>query len=234
MQKREQRVKRRNAGGTASTHHAACSRPLHKRPCRLAARANERFYNSMQSPPEGPFELSFSPFLSPAFLFRFSPFNHSPFFGPRMFLSLARGPVVRARTTISPLLSFLPSPNGRIYIPAKKSSLFASRDIRRVFERRSAQGFEIAGRLSTSSKRCRGRRVSLNDRIFPPLEISSRLQCKIRRVSSRWKSCTARRTSIIRIFSFSSLLRESNRTKQCNRRWLTFHATSSRGGNRVA
>lgn len=60
VQKREQRVKRRNAGGTASTHHAACSRPLHKRPCRLAARANERFYNSMQSPPEGPFGLSFS------------------------------------------------------------------------------------------------------------------------------------------------------------------------------
>lgn len=67
VQKREQRVKRRNARGTASTHHAACSRPLHKRPCRLAARANERFYNSMQSPPEGPFKLSFSPFLSPVF-----------------------------------------------------------------------------------------------------------------------------------------------------------------------
>lgn len=126
VQKREQRVKRRNARGTASTHHAACSRPLHKRPCRLAARANERFYNSMQSPPEGPFKLSFSPFLSPVF----SPFNHSPFFGPRMFLSLARGPVVavyvRARTTISsPLLSFLPSLNGRAFIFPRKGPAYS-------------------------------------------------------------------------------------------------------------
>lgn len=116
MQKREQRVKRRNAGGTASTHHAACSRPLHKRPCRLAARANERFYNSMQSPPEGPFgaylslSLSFSlplPFgpLLAAFSFT-SPFNHSrPSSAASHVLSLARGPVVavyiRARTPLS-------------------------------------------------------------------------------------------------------------------------------------
>lgn len=88
VQKREQRVKRRNAGGTASTHHAACSRPLHKRPCRLAARANERFYNSMQSPPEGPFGLSFSLSLILRFLclpcrllFHFSLQPLAPFFG---------------------------------------------------------------------------------------------------------------------------------------------------------
>lgn len=114
VQKREQRVKRRNAGGTASTHHAACSRPLHKRPCRLAARANERFYNSMQSPPEGPFGLSFSlslilRFPSFAYLAAFSftsPFNHSrPSSAASHVLSLARGPVVavyiRARTPLS-------------------------------------------------------------------------------------------------------------------------------------
>lgn len=137
MQKREQRVKRRNAGGTASTHHAACSRPLHKRPCRLAARANERFYNSMQSPLEGPFGLSLlsffrlcslSPVSSVAFLSRFSPFNHSPFFGRRTFLSLARGPVVavhvRARTALSSS-PFLPRPNGRAFIFPRRRAVYS-------------------------------------------------------------------------------------------------------------
>lgn len=142
VQKREQRVERRNAGGTASTHHAACSRPLHKRPCRLAARANERFYNSMQKAPSGYLSLPLSLSLlslcytSPPSLFTSSPFNHSrALLRPRrMFLSLARGPVVAVYVRYhSPSLSFhsLPSRTEHLY----SRSLFASLDVRKVIRK---------------------------------------------------------------------------------------------------
>lgn len=142
VQKREQRVKRRNAGGTASTHHAACSRPLHKRPCRLAARANERFYNSMQSPPEGPFGLSFSLSL----ILRFPSFAYSlppslsllpsttrALLRPRRMFSPLREDQLQlciyARVHHSPLHSSLPNGRSSIYILAK-CSLSASLDVR--------------------------------------------------------------------------------------------------------
>lgn len=170
VQKREQRVKRRNAGGTASTHHAACSRPLHKRPCRLAARANERFYNSMQSPPEGPFGLSLFSFLRLCSLStRFhrrvslSLLSLQPLAllrASRVSLPCERRPVVavhvRARTALS-FFSFPSSPKRtrrtRIYIPAKKSGLFASLMFDAHPDEEVPRGFEIASCLSTSSKR---------------------------------------------------------------------------------
>ena len=170
MQKREQRVKRRNVGGTASTHHAACSRPLHKRPCRLAARANERFYNSMQSPPEGPFgaylSLSLSLILSSSsfwssprrLLFHFSLQPLAPFFG-RVACSLpcertsCSGVYTRAYTT---LLSILPyQTDARAFIFSRTVAPRSTR-IRTKNNSKSNSKWPVVSRQSVS------RSISLN------------------------------------------------------------------------
>lgn len=191
--------------------------------CRALPKAPSSYLSLHSSPP-------FSP---PRFSFASLPLTTRPSSDLACFSPL-REDQSYARVPLSPLLSFLPSPNGRIYIAAKKSSLFASRDIRRVFERTTGQGFEIAGRLSTSSKRCRGRRVSLDDRIFPPLARRNFVTFAMENLKGKQSLENLYNSPNIDDSSFPSFFRESNRMKQCNRRRLTFHATSSRGGNRVA